>query len=271
MALRCLIALKNSESRSGCRNAEPAFMRSARRRTRFAVSAFRRLVSTPAFDWEVVECRQLALELLQDIRTHVAACRKSQDVDQACHRRPATPGAGALVVVQGLVVEEVEPQEGAPCAHSGGCSNTSVSVAVSTEARNGLLRCGGITHGPIVLEACAARKRCARRIGVAGQRQGRLLSGAWLRRELEIARVQSGHLALHSTHVRIVADHVIRGLQPRGPRCLCVQDRLCLLRARSVARTQAPDCRSSSQSTTSTRSTCELRFFSTSSGMTRIW
>src|SRR5262245_20463020 len=62
---------------------------------------------------EHIELREMPLELLLHVGTHVAARGDGQDVEQAAHGGAAAPLALHLVVVQRLVVEEVETQEGA--------------------------------------------------------------------------------------------------------------------------------------------------------------
>ena len=73
MALRCLMALRNSDSRSGCRNVEPACSSSERSRIRFDITVRSRPASTPGFAWNSFERGELPLELLQHIRADVAA------------------------------------------------------------------------------------------------------------------------------------------------------------------------------------------------------
>ena len=55
----------------------------------------------------------MPLELLLHVGAHVAARGDGEDVEQAAHGGAAAPLALHLVVVQRLVVEEIEAQEGA--------------------------------------------------------------------------------------------------------------------------------------------------------------
>ena len=73
----------------------------------------RRAESTPGLALEHVELREVALELLLHVGAHVAARGDGEDVEQAAHGGAAAPLALHLVVVQRLVVEEIEAQEGA--------------------------------------------------------------------------------------------------------------------------------------------------------------
>ena len=113
MALRCLMAARNSESRSGCSQATPAADRSARRRSRLLISARSRVRVDARMVLVFVELGEVALELLEHIAAHIAAGGDGQHVQEARHGRAAPPAAGLVVVVQRLAVEEIEPQEGA--------------------------------------------------------------------------------------------------------------------------------------------------------------
>ncbi len=84
--LRCLIALRNSESRSGCRNVKPALFRSVRRRTRFFISVCRRFVSTPALDeysFSEARWRSISLSTSERVSPRVVMARMSIRLDIA--------------------------------------------------------------------------------------------------------------------------------------------------------------------------------------------
>src|SRR5688572_3833206 len=62
---------------------------------------------------EHVELREVPLELLLHVGAYVAARGDGQDVEQAAHGGAAAPLALHFVVVQRLVIEKIEAQEGA--------------------------------------------------------------------------------------------------------------------------------------------------------------
>ena len=67
----------------------------------------------PGLVLELRQLRQMPFDFLQHLGAHVAAGGDGQDVDEAADCRATAPLAGLLVVVQRLVVEEVQAQEGA--------------------------------------------------------------------------------------------------------------------------------------------------------------
>ncbi len=92
MALRCLMALRNSESRSGCRKAEPALMQVGAqaqqvRHERLAAAAR----STPGFDWNslrAASCRSSSFSTSERTSPRVVMARMSM---RLAHRGAAAP------------------------------------------------------------------------------------------------------------------------------------------------------------------------------------
>ena len=198
------------------------------RHQRLAAAVRRRRAS----HWNSFSVRELPLELLEHIRAHIAAGRDRQDVDQARHGRAAAPGARHLVVVERLVVEEIQAQEGAhPLVqrlledqHFAGRPRRRWQPRV----RPGVRSCGVLclTRAPSV-NGASSMARCRRRPATA----------------LEIA-ARAAPPPAHCTraHVGVVADDVVA--RPSGvPRAMPARSRIALrlLERRAVARLQAAD------------------------------
>ncbi len=111
IVLRCLIAFRNSESRSFCRNSAPdgAELLAQAVHLREQHAQARRV--DPGAGAEGRELRHLPLEILEHLAAEVAARRDRQDLEQRIDRGARRPRIGARVVMHGLVIQEVEAQE----------------------------------------------------------------------------------------------------------------------------------------------------------------
>ena len=92
MALRCLMALRNSESRSGPMKFAPAVDRSSRSFRRFETSDFRRLGSTPVLDWyslSTLTCRSSSLSTSLRESPRAVMARISSRLDTAARELQA--------------------------------------------------------------------------------------------------------------------------------------------------------------------------------------
>src|SRR5579859_5523774 len=112
MALRCLTALKNSESRSGAMKLPPTADRSLRSLTKFVINDLRRAGSTPVLVWysfRMFAWRSSSLST----SLRIAARGDGEDLEQAGDGGARTPGTVRLAVKRGLGVEKFDAQEGA--------------------------------------------------------------------------------------------------------------------------------------------------------------
>ena len=89
----------------------PAVARSSRSFKRFETSDFKRLGSTPVFDWIFLENVDVALELLQHFAARIAPRRDGEDLEQARYGGARAPGRLELGVVAGLRVQKFQAQE----------------------------------------------------------------------------------------------------------------------------------------------------------------
>ena len=179
---------------------------------RLLISARRRPPSTPDLFSNSASCSQVALDFLQHLGAHVAARGDGQDVDEAGHGRAAAPLAGLLVVVQRLVVEVVQAQEGAHALVEWLLENERRAAAGG--GRELLCRRGFLDHHGIVHNS-AGRRKC---------------SAATCRRIRTVIRPAAGsavqrlHLRRQCRGVGFVDDHVVRRGQARCARGLRIED-----------------------------------------------
>ena len=149
MALRCLIAARNSESRSGCSQFDPTAARSVRSRTMLlTIVRSRRRVDARAM-LELVQQSQMALELLEHVAAHIAAGQDRQDVEQTADRGASPPGTVLLAVIDRLRVQEVQAQEGAHALVE--------RLLEDRGLRRRCSACGGLSHRSLL---CLTRSPC---------------------------------------------------------------------------------------------------------------
>ena len=114
----------------------------------------------PGLGLVVSQDGELALELLQHIRSHITAGGDRENVDEAAHGCPAAPLAAHLVVIERLVVQEIQPQKS---------THPLVQRLLENEGpfgsrwlRGQRVWRVGFCHVRIVLDTCVVRKRDTR-------------------------------------------------------------------------------------------------------------
>src|ERR1700733_3320192 len=178
---------RNSESRMGCRKAEPASISSARRRPRFAMTVFSRAASTPGRDWnsfKCVRCRSSSLSASERMSLRVVMDRMSSRPDIAARALAAV----AISLWYSAWLYRKSRRMKVRIRSLSGCSKRIVPSLVS---KTGCATCCWVSFIP-------------------------LLCLTWgLARQSAVAGMEGFDLLAHALQVAVVHNHIISDGQPR--------------------------------------------------------